>query len=461
MLTTAENKLMEAIRVPSGYAAVRLGMKLHPTQAKVIDTLFDKPKTKVTFLCGNEVGKSSHVGAAAILYAMETLKCKVIVTSASGIQLEGQIMPALKTHAHLYPNWEFQQRTIKINGEELFRGFSTNSDARAQGWHEQIGQKLLIIADEAAGIDMDIWQGITRCNATYLLIMGSPDSPEGFFYDACTNPNKMKVYQQFRLTKPECTRSKGWWLYDKDIEDLIEIWGKEHPVVLSSVYGEFASNITDGIISLSELNRCLRNPAIPDTSGGRHVALDFSAGGDESVIAFRNGNSVSIIKAWRDKNTMAVASEMVNILEQLKRSHGLNAGEVSGDADGLGIGIIDRMKELGWNINRFHGGSPANNPNDYKNRIAECWLEMAKKIRNCSIILPADQELNLQILSRKQKLNDGKMALEPKSDMAARGVHSPDRADAVAMALMPPASGVLTFCKVPENLLQPRRHSFF
>ena len=45
---------------PAEYARVRLGMKLHPTQAAVLRALF-QPKSRVVFGCGNEVGKTRRV----------------------------------------------------------------------------------------------------------------------------------------------------------------------------------------------------------------------------------------------------------------------------------------------------------------------------------------------------------------------------------------------------------------
>ncbi len=78
----------------------------------------------------------------------------------------------------------------------------------------------------------------------------------------------------------------------------------------------------------------------------------------------------------------------------------------------------------------------------------ECWLELAKRIVNKSIILPISQDLKAQLLSRKQRLNSsGKMELESKEDMRSRGVPSPDIADAVAMAVANQRGGNITFMR--------------
>jgi hypothetical protein len=66
------------------------------------------------------------------------------------------------------------------------------------------------------------------------------------------------------------------------------------------------------------------------------------------------------------------------------------------------------------------------------------WYEGAKKIAQREIVLPNDDELRAQLLNRKQVSGlRGKLAVESKADMKARGVGSPDRADAVFGAMTP------------------------
>lgn len=456
---TKEEKLAIAAKlmVPSYYAEQRLGLKLHPIQKKVLNSLFEKEGNKVSFRAGNGVGKTSHVIVSAILYGIEMLNCNVISTAAVYRQISKQLVPNLRTHAHLFPGWEFQDNpTIKIKGESKYTGIATSEDSKFQGFHSSPGKPLLIIVDEAAGVKDEIYQSIGRCQPTYLLIAGSPLSPEGIFYKIETDINMSEQYEHYKLSQFDCLKEDGYWLDRKDIENFISMWGGSNVLIQSSVYAEFATDTEDCIITLSDLERSFRNTPIPDFSNGKHVTLDFAAGGAENVIAFRNGNSIKIIKAWREKDTMKAAREIVSELDILRQKHGIIASQVSGDADGLGIVFIDKLKELGWNINRFHGNST---PNDtaYKNKITECWLEMARNIRNGSLSIPNDQEFKLQLTSRKQYMHSsGKLMIESKADMASRNIPSPDRADAIAMAASNPNSGNLTFIKtIPRQSYKP------
>ena len=121
----------------------------------------------------------------------------------------------------------------------------------------------------------------------------------------------------------------------------------------------------------------------------------------------------------------------------------LHARDISADEGGLGIPICDRLAENGWRVLRVNNGSPADKPDAYANKGAEIWFEGRTLIEQQQIILPNDRELISQLTSRLGWPNSrGKLELESKSAMRARGLASPDRADAILGAIMPaPAAG--------------------
>ncbi len=385
------------------------------------------------FLAGKELiitHNTSIVLVASILYALEILNAQVVSTSATYRQITSQLIPCLKKYSSLYhPNWEFLDNTVVINKEKRYIGFSAEGEGSYQGYHAYPDKPLYIVVDEAAGVRDDIFRAIERCKPTYYLVTGSPLSPEGEFYNIEAKPEIYKQFKHFKLTQPEC-----WWIKKEDIAKSIERWGVDHPLIRSMVYAEFSSNIEGGIVSLSQYQKCI-DANLPHISGTRVVALDFAAGGDSNVIAYRDGNKIEIVDVWKDRDTMSAAGRFLLRLNKLKELYGILPHNVYGDASGLGKPICDRLKELGWNINNFYGQTAANNEEHYRNSIAECWLELSNAINHCTVILPRNDELMAQLLSRKQRLNSsGKMELESKKDMKARGIIvSPDLADAVAM----------------------------
>jgi hypothetical protein len=115
---------------------------------------------------------------------------------------------------------------------------------------------------------------------------------------------------------------------------------------------------------------------------------------------------------------------------------GLKPENIYADASGLGMPMCDALAEAGWEINRVNFGSAAFDTDAYTNRAAEMWYNMAKKIESSDIILPEDEDLTAQLTCRRTITNSkGKLGVESKDSMRARGLASPDRADALALCL--------------------------
>lgn len=97
------------------------------------------------------------------------------------------------------------------------------------------------------------------------------------------------------------------------------------------------------------------------------------------------------------------------------------------------------LAEAGWPVQKFHGGAnPRYSSGEYANQIAEVWTEGTSAIRRREWLLPNDEDLKGQLISRKTARNSkGLMTLESKEEMRKRGISSPDRADAVLGAMAP------------------------
>lgn len=442
-MSAESDKLLvaRAISMPSGYAKLVLKMDLHPKQAEMVDSFYVKGKqTRISCCLANGCGKTACIAAIITLYSLHVLNAKVVYTSATWKQIHTQFLPAVKKYSHLFPsNWTFLDASITIDKIPLLICISTDQESNFQGHHSTDVSPLVIIADESAGLPDTVWYAIDRCAPSSLVVLGSPLGPDNFFYKIETDNNIYKLYKHFKLTQPECP-----WISKEQIDIMVAKWGRQHQLVLSSVYAEFATDSENCIISLASWTKCVNNPPIFEP-GIRRVTLDFAAGGDANVVCYRNGNKVEIIKVWRDVDTMTAAGQIIIELDRLKKTTGLTQGEVYGDASGLGKPILDRLAEMGWRCNYFFGQAKPSDE-DYKNSITECWLTTAKQIVNCSVILPNDDDLRGQLLGRKQRLNSsGKMELESKVEMKERGQSSPDVADAVCMACGPLGAGMLTF----------------
>jgi hypothetical protein len=182
----------------------------------------------------------------------------------------------------------------------------------------------------------------------------------------------------------------------------------------------------------------------PNAHGEIVAFCDFAAGRDENVLAIRRGNHARIIRAWQERDTVQAAREFI----QMFQTEGLTAGQIWGDADGLGTGFCDQFAEMGWHINRFHGGKPASEKDEYANLIAQVWHVASREIERGRIhVGELDPTTFSQITTRKSEWNEtGKLRVESKEKMAAKSMKSPDRADALlaCIALGSRITGAMT-----------------
>ena len=200
------------------------------------------------------------------------------------------------------------------------------------------------------------------------------------------------------------------------------------------IFAEFTRAEEAGaVVALSDAERAVHHPPafVPDESVS--AFCDFAAGGDENVLAVRRGNRVRIIAAWRERNTTVARDQFAALFER----EGLLPGQIAGDNGGLGLAVIDALAEIGWPISRFNFGAPAYDGGKFSSRGGEIYNEFSADLRRGKWIVedatdPQADELLTQLSSRRGRRDGkGRLALEEKATMKARGLTSPDRADAV------------------------------
>jgi hypothetical protein len=105
----------------------------------------------------------------------------------------------------------------------------------------------------------------------------------------------------------------------------------------------------------------------------------------------------------------------------------------------LGYGILDRLLEQRYKVRGVNFGWKAKNPKVWQNKRSEMWGEMKQWLRSASI--PVDKQLKTDLTGVRVKPNSsGSLLLESKKEMKARGLASPDAADALAVTFAFPVA---------------------
>jgi hypothetical protein len=162
-------------------------------------------------------------------------------------------------------------------------------------------------------------------------------------------------------------------------------------------------------------------------------------GPDSTAIVRRRGREVLRIERMRDSDTMQVVGKIIVILRDECPER------VFIDSGGLGAGVYDRLAELGCSDRVFavQFGEKALQPDRYVNRRAEMWDAVKQWLRLGGVNLGKDSILAGELPGPQYSYDSlGRVKLEAKEDMRARGIASPDAADALALTFAwPPGNG--------------------
>lgn len=157
-------------------------------------------------------------------------------------------------------------------------------------------------------------------------------------------------------------------------------------------------------------------------------------GDDSSVIQPRQGLMAFAPKARRGLDTMSVAAWVAEVEDRWQP----DATFV--DVGGIGAGVVDRLRQLGRSIIPVDFGGKANDPK-MENKRAEMWCAVRDWLE-AGGVLPSELRLKQDLSAPRYTYANarGRLQLESKDDMRARGLPSTDYGDALATTFFAPVS---------------------
>jgi hypothetical protein len=288
----------------------------------------------------------------------------------------------------------------------------------------------MFVVDEAKSIRDAIFQGVARCTVDYKIFVSSTGSAQGQFYRCFTE--ERGAWWTMRVPSmlcPHITTTKR--------ESDRKQYGERSFLYRSMHLAEFTDDASLSIITLGVLRANLESPPafLP---GLRSAFCDFAAGGDENVLAIKDGNRVIRAACWRETDTIQAVRQFI---AEFKR-FSLASGSIYADEGGLGVVMCDALRDGDWYVSRVNNGAAANRSEVYANRGAEIWFEAKRLIEEKKMILPEDPVFIQQATNRPVEYTaNQKLRAESKETMRNRGVSSPDGADAFFGAMVCAGAG--------------------
>ena len=200
---------------------------------------------------------------------------------------------------------------------------------------------------------------------------------------------------------------------------------------------DFAASVDDVLLRLDDVlaaqKRTISEPEY--TYAAKVLGVDVARyGGDRSVIFPRQGLVAFNPKVISGFDLMQVSGAVAETIDRWQPDATMI------DVGGYGAGVVDRLRQLKYAVIPVDFGGKASNPR-YENKRAEMWWDMALWVKG-GASLPSLQPLvqDLTALRYTYKNQRGRLQLESKDDLRARGMPSPDVGDALATTFAHPVS---------------------
>lgn len=353
---------------------------------------------------------------------------------------------------------------LRIRDEEpSILAYTTSQASGGTGHHDSA---VLAILDEAQGCEREAWEmmlaNIVGEDDTFLAT-GNPLEPAGPFFEVSRPDSGWYTVQTSALEHPNLVEghpryipggpSEGW------LERMGDMWGRGSPMWTARVEGEFPTDAVEGLYRREWVDDAIekgRDGAWTSQWEEKEpvVAVDVARHGlDSSVAAVVRGHHVVRLEGWQGASTTETAKRVRRVAREaglrrdLPPDVGIEGepfskfrvrpwGRIIVDEVGVGAGVLDQLSEDRWSVEGFKASRKATDRRRFRDVKAESAWRLRTLLEERNVALPDDRRLREELLAVKWSPDSrGRVAVESKDDIRSRLGRSPDRLDAVMMAV--------------------------
>lgn len=451
---------------PNDYILDVYGQKLWSVQRDIVDDIFKYRQVAVK-TC-NAVGKS-HVAASIAHAFLDLHPGSLVVTTAPTFRQVRDVLWRYFGTTHKSARYalggHLTQTGLEYDTDWYAIGFSTKYPENFAGYHADY---VLVIADEAGGIEEQIFKGIKAITPNvnaHILYIGNPTNPIGTFHDLFSNP-RVKTHSISAFDTPNLQHAGI-----RSVEDLVNAmapppgvnaldyepfagvewpipqlispevvyeryleWGVDSPAWQALVMGEFPSQSDQALIPIDLVTQAMQMYGIDDETGKTYAELSgwnipdgateygmdvARFGSDLNVLTPRRGGWVDTQIVWNKKGDEKLdlidsADRILDCLNPLDFNVRLNI-----DDTGVGGGVSDYLMRR--KSEAMAGGNPAHQyvlakynfsskefmqePNRFHDITSELYYNLRSQFYKKQIALHEDEKLFRELVGRRWGIN--------------------------------------------------------
>lgn len=459
------------------FAREMLGATPRDWQHEVADDL-SRGEKLITICSARSRGKTAEVAQVILWWILTRFPQKTIVTApASGTIIDG-IWPEIGLWAAKLPpvlrqQFEITADRIVIKGVEA-ESFVTAKTAREdrpealQGIH---AAHVLVIVDEASGVSeraMEALMGSLAGDDRRMMLISNGTRTSGTFYRTHHDVELIRSgwvrYQISALPlegAPPGTTETGTGAEALRPPDADPAWvppvkrfycpvpgdesfiplmrsrfGEDSTPFRVHVRGEFPRGEDDTVIPMHLIEDACNRDVEPSGAYAAIWGLDVARFGDDSTaLCKRVGNVVPArVERWRGKDLMQTVMLVKAQYDACMPSD--RPSDILVDSIGVGAGVVDRLRELGLPVRGINVSESPALAGTHLNLRAELWFKARAWLEQRHCRLPKDdEELHAELVAPRYKFSErgDKIKIESKAEIKARGLPSPDKADAFVL----------------------------
>lgn len=399
--------------------------------AKLMPFLYNIGKYRYYLSEGGRGSGKSQALARIILYICEQKKVRVCCGRETQNSIEESVYRLLVDLIKQFGlNFRITSSKIihKSTGSEIvFKGFRENGVENIKGME---------------GFDI-VWvdEAQTLTKRTIDVVIPTVRKPKSVIWFSMNRFVRSDPAYEFCMSRENCLHVHIDYFDNpfcpQELKDEAELCRKHNEKDYRHIWlGEPMEQAADYLFSSAKLEKMKTILPYGDMfMPQRVIGIDFAAQGNDLCVATVLDKAsqvhwkVTLQEAWSEDNPMVSIGKIVELLAKYRPTAACL------DVGGMGYVVYKRLQELGQRINPFDGAKQEGVPQEYGNTRAWGYYTLNEYINNEWIIMDSEETIKeLEEIRFKYKSNGERLILS-KDEMRKDGIHSPDRADSLMMAV--------------------------
>lgn len=205
--------------------------------------------------------------------------------------------------------------------------------------------------------------------------------------------------------------------------------------IFEELYEAKSSDDVGQLISNESIRKVFSNTHLD--GGEKYITADIARLGRDKTVVFVWDDFRIIDIAVKDVSKVDESVDLINIL---KTKHNVNTGNIIVDEDGVGGGVVDYLKCIGF-VNNSKPLKVNGKEENFSNLKSQCYYKLAEKINRNELYINCDAEVEIIITEELEwvrlakELDTSKIALMSKDEVKKVLGRSPDYSDAIMMRM--------------------------